>query len=131
MNSIKNVEKYLKEFCRLHMGINSLELSKPLDIKGSFEDEYPDGEFPGVYVLSNKNNEVVRIGHTGRSFDIRLDSYFVWHKTPSVGSPANKEGKGARYVRTIPFGDDLKYMRLSLEEFLIERIKPINNQHGK
>jgi len=40
----------------------------------------------------------------------------------------NKEGMGTRYIRTIPFKEELEYMRLSLEAYLIYKSSPENNK---
>ena len=125
--SMKRLLSLLDMFNNQHMNTYALTLSSRLDIRNNFEEEYPNGDSPGVYVMSNEKDEIVRIGQTGTSFNKRLNSYFEWFENPSSGVPATKEGKDVQYVRTIPFTNGIEYMRLSLEAYLIINIKPQNN----
>jgi len=51
---IENLLSLLEMFNNEHMSTRALVLSNKLDIRNNFEEEYPNGDSPGVYIMSNK-----------------------------------------------------------------------------
>jgi len=67
MKSIYEVEIYVDQFCSMHMNGEMVIVSAPYDIEKDFENEYPHGNYSGVYILTNENDQLIRIGQTGRN----------------------------------------------------------------
>lgn len=96
---------------------------------GFKENSWPGNGKSGVYLILDENEEVIYVGQS-KSFGSRFYQYFkddngtcvvrspYWSKTPS-------------HIVTIIAPDNAKYERLSLEEYLIMELSPIDNIRGK
>lgn len=98
--------------------------------KGFENASWPHHDESGVYLILSDNDEVIYVGQT-LCFGNRFYQYFAdvngkcvvrseyWKKQP-------------KSIVVIPVPDrNAKYERLSLEEYLIERLNPCDNTRGK
>lgn len=93
------------------------------------ERSWPCNGHAGVYLILAAKDEVVYIGQS-ISFGYRFYQYFKDNNGTCVPRSENWTKDPAGIV-AISAPDDKKYERLSLEEYLIERLKPIDNTRGK
>lgn len=137
------MKKYLKDAKQLVNKYNrdyrtEFELEKKYDLFPENDEVYgynPSNEWPGnhksgVYLILDKYEEVIYVGQT-TSFGYRFYQYFKPAGDHGVKYSDAWKGK-PRYIVAIPVPDqDKKYERLSLEEYLIENLNPIDNTRGK
>lgn len=90
---------------------------------------WPCNSRAGVYLILSEDGEVIYIGQS-KSFGSRFYHYFKDENDCCViRSPYWT--KPPHSIIAIAAPDDRKYERLSLEEFLIERVQPVDNIRGK
>ena len=96
---------------------------------GFKENSWPCNGKAGVYLILDENKNIIYVGQSS-SLSYRFYQYFkdedgvcvvrssYWTATP-------------HFIVAIAAPDDAKYERLSLEEYLIERLQPSDNTRGK
>lgn len=122
----KLVELYNKKYS------TKFKLGEPYNLYPNDENEYgfyrewPSNGKGGVYLILDKNKEVIYVGETN-SFGRRFASYF----TPDVDRRCivkSEYWKGTpHYIITLEAPDEALYERLSLEAYLIKELEPIDN----
>lgn len=96
---------------------------------GFKENTWPCNGRAGVYLILDDNDEVIYIGQS-KSFGYRFYQYFKDDNgTCVVKSPY--WSKKPEAIVAIPAPDCAQYERLSLEEYLISNMKPVDNIMGK
>lgn len=83
----------------------------------------------GVYLILDESGEIIYVGQS-LSFGYRFYQYFLDKNGTCVVRSQNWTKVPAAIV-AIAAPDDKKYERLSLEEYLIERLSPVDNIRGK
>lgn len=91
--------------------------------------QWPGNGHAGVYLVMTSDGEVIYVGQT-LSFGYRFSQYFKDENGNCVVRSSSWSVTPASLV-VIEVDDDKKYERLSLEEYLIERLMPIDNIRGK
>ncbi|MBD5295989.1 MAG: GIY-YIG nuclease family protein [Bacteroides sp.] len=95
-----------------------------------FKQQWPGNGKAGVYLILDKDQQVIYVGQTS-SFGSRFYQYFKPAGDLCIIRSSFWEG-APRYIVAIPVpNQDKKYERLSLEEYLIEKLNPIDNTRGK
>lgn len=92
-----------------------------------FHGQWPHGDYPGVYVIFDKDMNIIYVGMAS-SLGRRLYDHFRggqecvftenWNISPNA-------------LVTIPVDKNASWERLSLEEFLIQKFNPSENVRGK
>ena len=128
---IKELKNFNSRYPRPKIGI--LELSAAYDIRVDFTKVYPGTEFPGVYVISKVNGEILRIGKASCSSSLgkRLSSYYRWHDKKYIGVGKYEGYTEAFIIHTISLPQDRAFEAPAIEEYLIDRLKPPYNKVGK
>ena len=129
-HALSLIEKYNQEYKTAFQASDIYHLYTSEDGVCEFKDQsWPCNGHAGVYMILSEKKEVLYVGQT-LSFGSRFYQYFKdKNGTCVVRSPYWSEIPNA--IVAIPAPDDKKYERLSLEEFLIERLKPTDNTRGK
>lgn len=132
--SLTNARKLIEEYNRYYH--TSFNMSEPWHL---FPNKYGVCEFSdqtwpcngraGVYLILAEDGEVLYVGQT-LSFGYRFSQYFKNDNGNCVIRSSSWSEKPASIV-VVAAPDDKQYERLSLEEYLIENLKPIDNTRGK
>ncbi len=132
--NLANAKRLIEEYNRLYN--TSFNTTGPYrlfpDAEGvcEFKDQsWPCNGHAGVYLILSDNGEVIYIGQS-LSFGYRFYQYFKEDNGTCVIRSANWSKKPTSIV-AVAAPDDKKYERLSLEEYLIQNLKPIDNIRGK
>lgn len=145
----KDLKNYVKKFAGLHChpAVKSISVSNLYDLFPSEVDDYPDlvsgrwpdddwpdGDKPGVYVILGKDLTVLYVGATStwQKIKTRLAAYFRYDKkTKGCVIPKHHNWRTQpRYVATIGFPPEVGYEAMALEQFLIQNLKPKENTIG-
>jgi len=122
---VGELEKFNIEFPR--PGIGKLELSEPVDVTDQ-STSWPHCTFPGVYILLNKNSEVLYVGKASCNTNLgyRLGAHFY-----ANGTPKSDWLEGVTHVRTIPVDKNHSFEAPAIEEYLIQQLNPPLNVSGR
>lgn len=93
------------------------------------ETYYHNGRY-GVYLILNNNFEVIYIGESS-NIGKRLGDYFGYCEDKSCFIKHNNWSEKPRYICSIAVESETWFERLSLEEYLIYKIKPTDNIKSK
>lgn len=138
---IKEVIKLIKEYQYRYRNplLKEFDISPIYDL---FPDENTDKNFQkwsekyhhngryGVYLILNDKYEVLYVGESS-NIGKRLGDYFGSCEDKSCFIKHNTWRDKPRYICTIAVENNLWFERLSLEEYLIYKIQPIDNKQGK
>ena len=91
---------------------------------------WPGNERAGVYLILSKDDEVLYVGESN-SLGRRFYSYFRPGDNGECIVLSENWSEKPYAIIAIPAPDDRKYERLSLEEYLIQYLRPIDNVRGK
>lgn len=129
-HALSLIEKYNQEYKTAFQASDIYHLYTSEDGVCEFKGQsWPCNGHAGVYMILSEKKEVLYVGQT-LSFGSRFYQYFKdKNGTCVVRSPYWSETPNA--IVAIPAPDDKKYERLSLEEYLIERLQPTDNTRGK
>ena len=132
--NLANAQKLIEEYNRLYK--TSFKMSEcwrlfpDKDGVCDFRDrQWPGNGHAGVYLVMAQDGEVIYVGQT-LSLGYRFSQYFKNDNGNCVVRSSSWSETPASLV-VIEADDDRKYERLSLEEYLIERLMPIDNIRGK
>ena len=117
-------QRYNTQF-RLHEKYDLFPESK--DDYG-FRNPWPCYDKAGVYLILSSDEEIIYVGQS-RSMGSRFYRYFKDKEGSCV--IMDNWTKKPRYIIAIPSEEGAAYERLSLEEYLIERLAPSDNTLGK
>lgn len=128
---IKKIKVALDEYNRLYnTNFELLEERKynlvPNDEEYGYNDEWPGNKHAGVYFIMTKDNEILYIGQSQR-IGKRLNEHFPSKSNGLCNVHKENWQKKPSYLYVILVHDERKWERLSLEEFLIQKFKPIDN----
>ena len=114
----------------------ALDISDCYDLKSNWPDVWPRCDKAGVYAIFNRNKKLLYVGKASQSscIGVRLSSYFRYEKGakgkgPCTTHPDHEWTSAPRYVLAIAVGE--AHQAPSLEEYLIEKLEPIDNTIGK
>ena len=96
---------------------------------GIKEYSWPGNQKAGVYLILDELDNIIYVGQSS-SLGRRFYHYFKG----SDGVCTYREGSWSatpKAIVAIVAPDDARYERLSLEEYLIERLQPVDNIRGK
>lgn len=96
---------------------------------GIKEYSWPGNQKAGVYLILDEYNNIIYVGQSAS-----LGSRFYHYFKGSDGIFTYREGSWSTIPKSIVAiiaPDNAKYQRLSLEEYLIERLQPSDNINGK
>jgi hypothetical protein len=117
----KDVQEELNEFCRyLAPSFPKLQMRHAFDVD-NLDSDWKDGlkcrawQESGVYLAFDIDGKLCYVGKATATFNKRI-------KRPIVD---------ASTVEVIPFPDEYLFMADALESFLISRLQPPGNGHGK
>jgi len=124
------VKEFNKHFPRPDM--SPLKLSGKYDIRVDYSEPFPHAERPGVYIIFNTDNEVLRIGKVSckNTLGNRLSAYYKWGQGDSEGVGRHEGYGDAKLIRVIGFPNDRAFEAPALEEFLIGKLNPPYNTNG-
>lgn len=132
--SLTNAQKLIEEYNRLYG--TSFTTTDPYRLFPGEDGEYefknkswPCNGRAGVYLIMDENCDIIYVGQT-LSFGYRFYQYFKDKNGTCVVRSQNWSKEPAIIV-AVAAPDNKKYERLSLEEFLIERLTPIDNIRRK
>lgn len=103
------------------------------DISKDFQkwaDTYYHNGKCGVYLILNDKFEVIYVGES-LNIGKRLGYYFGYREDKSCLIKHNFWSENPRYVCSIAVENNTWFERLGLEEYLIYKIQPIDNDKGK
>ncbi|QNM86853.1 GIY-YIG nuclease family protein [Polaribacter pectinis] len=132
------VKKYELDF--RNPKLEGFEISKNYDLfpdksSDKYASKWPDkyyhnGRF-GVYLILDEKLEVIYVGKAN-NIGKRLGSYFMYNKDDkSCLIRHDSWKKRPKYICSIAVSDKTWFECLSLEEYLIHNIKPIDNIRSK
>ena len=129
-DAIALVKMYNERYGTAFLPTSPWRLYPGLDGNCEFRDQsWPCCEKAGVYLILSEDNEVIYVGQS-LCFGSRFYQYFQDDNgTCVVRSPYWTKKPHALVALEAP--KDRKYERLSLEEFLIQRLQPVDNTIGK
>lgn len=134
MPKIEELKVVLDEFNSIYPrpNMDKLELSQSFDIRKDFETFYPGTGFPGVYIISKENGEILRIGKSScnSSLDKRLSTYYKWSKTENIGVARYAGYSDAFIINTIIVPKNRAFEAPAIEEYLIGELNPPFNTVG-
>ena len=131
MSSIDDLKKQAEAYSKRYGDIN-LHWTPLWDIQTDFDKTWTNNERPGCYAIFDGDMNLLYIGKADK-MGSRLGSHFRKDHT----DPSGKKGvlckpeqwKGEpKYVLTVAV--DKNYEASSLEEFLIQEVKPLENIKG-
>ena len=128
--TLELVDEYNKHYHTKFEPLKPYHLFPDESGKCEFENQsWPGNERAGVYLILSKDDEVLYVGESN-SLGRRFYSYFrsVDGKCIILSDNWSKEPYA---IISIPAPDDRRYERLSLEEYLIQNLRPIDNIRGK
>ncbi|MDE6198504.1 MAG: GIY-YIG nuclease family protein [Muribaculaceae bacterium] len=95
---------------------------------GIIDNEWPCNHKAGVYLILDKNNVVIYVGQSS-SLGYRFYQYF--NPTDKI-KPVRHKWKGTPdSIIAFSASDTAAYERLSLEEYLIYELSPLDNKRAK
>lgn len=132
--SLENVRRLIEEYNQLYgtsfTTTDPYHLFPGEDGEYEFKDQlWPCNGHAGVYLILDDRNEIIYVGQS-LSFGRRFYRYFKDVDGHCEVRSSNWTKQPAAIV-AIAAPDDKKYERLSLEEYLIERLSPVDNIRGK
>lgn len=95
----------------------------PLNGEHGFESTWPNNGLPGVYIIADKNEELLYIGEA-KKLGKRLYDHFHGKTTCEI---ADEKLQDAHFIYTTSCKPDSSWERYSLEGFLISRLDPPRN----
>ena len=100
------------------------------DLDTQFDQTWPNNKMAGCYAIFNGKKELLYIGKTN-CMGSRLGTYFRSDVPKNRGVPKDRNAWSAtpRYVLTV--GLENGYEASSLEEYLIQELRPCDNRLGK
>lgn len=104
-----------------------------LDCQYQWPAKWPNAELPGVYAFIDLTLDVVYIGKASmkNTLGMRLSKYCVYDQNRDCRLYHNGWTNPPRYVWTLGVPSALTFEAPALEEFLIQRLQPIDNSTGK
>lgn len=110
----------------------TIVVSDPYNISTDFCNPYPSAQLPGVYIICDSNNQILRIGKASCNSNIttRLSSYFRWGKKESEGVHKHTGYDNAKILYTIGVPKEHAFEAPAIEEYLIVYLKPPYNKNG-
>lgn len=122
------IEAY-NEHYNTHFELHEIYKLYPTEGEYGFTEPWPCGDNGGVYLIIDENQTVIYVGQT-KAFGRRFYQYFAMVDDRCVLRSPNWRGNPDAIV-VIPIADAVAYERLSLEEYLILNLNPIDNTLGK
>ena len=128
--AIELVEKYNQRYHTAFEPLSPYHLFPDENGECEFKHQsWPGNERAGVYLILSKDDEVLYVGESN-SLGRRFYSYFRDDEGKCIILSDNWS-KEPYAIISIPAPDDRRYERLSLEEYLIQNLRPIDNIRGK
>lgn len=94
-------------------------------------DPWPNADGPGVYLVFARNMELVYVGKSTSSLNVRVSSYFRYSRDGTRRCELKWEWRHTPcYIAIIAVDKDKFFEASALEEYLIDRMQPLENQRG-
>ena len=95
-----------------------------------WDQQWPNSDHAGVYLIFDKNGKLLYVGKAW-ALGHRLASYFQYRQPRGEGNACEIvhawTPPGPMYIATVAVPDDSKFEAASLEEYLINELKPSEN----
>ena len=128
--ALEYVEKYNQRYHTEFVPLTPYHLFPDENGECEFENQsWPGNERAGVYLILSKDDEILYVGESN-SLGRRFYTYFRYDNGKCIVLSENWS-KEPYAIISIPAPDDRRYERLSLEEYLIQNLRPIDNVRGK
>jgi hypothetical protein len=104
-------------------------ISDPFDILTDYRSTWPNNELAGVYLFFSESHELLYVGKSsflGR----RFMEHFRYSPDRLHGVPVSLEAVGTRYIISIGLREGYEWLAPSLEEYLIQTLRPPRNKEG-
>jgi excinuclease UvrABC nuclease subunit len=136
MTTLADVRRAVEDYCTLHC-LKMFNISDLVDIQATYKGtpltpaHLPYQGGPGCYLFWDNNSEPLYIGKaSGRNtIASRLYAYFKWNRVIAQAIFRFTWGSSPVYVSTIEVR--FPYEAPSLEEYLIWKLHPPANTHGR
>jgi len=104
-----------------------------VEVQSDWWDAWPNADRKGVYALFGSQLDLIYIGKVSMKNTIgaRLSGYFINDNEGICKLKDSRIANDPRYISTAAFPDDIAFFSAALEEFLIAKLNPINNQRGR
>jgi hypothetical protein len=94
-------------------------------------EKFYDCDSPGIYAFLDENDKVLYIGKASMNnlLGYRLGSYFCYGESDRC-KPNHQWIRNPFYIITMAVHDDMKFEAAALEEYLISRLRTLENKVG-
>jgi hypothetical protein len=129
MSGIDDLRGALSEYHQVwrHPSLKELKVSETYDIENDFKKCYPGDGRPGCYVFLDQSYNIIYVGKSG-SLGPRIHSYFLSYREHKRLIFRDSWSVTPRYIVCVEVKESFEAP--SLEEFLIQRLKPPANTVG-
>jgi hypothetical protein len=107
----------------------------PRETEEQWPNRWPYSDKPGVYLIFGLHMRLLYVGKTSMNNTIgsRLGDYFQYTKDGTKRCQKKHSGwvEEPMYVAIIPVDDEAAFEAAAIEEYLIKKLQPINNEKGK
>lgn len=105
-------------------------LNETKEYEHKWPNPYPHEEKSCVYLILDDEYKIIYIGQSEK-VQYRFSSYFTYDKDKKNCKIKGNWKGDPHYIYLIPIENETKFERFSLEQYLIDKVKPIDNTKGK
>ncbi len=130
--TIEDVERALDSLKELlqHDCIKNLKISERFSIQNDYADKsFPNAADAGVYIFTDANRHVLYIGKA-TGLGQRIGQGYIGRGIDGSAVLKGSKVAGATELHTIRMEPNFNFMAPAIEEYLIGKIRPLNNVVG-